>query len=214
MQNPAEIVDYECPDGGVLMWDMAGTLIPFDPVTGTPGPLPGCDEFLPELGRDFRQVVTTGDERDSARGLLSGFGLAGHFEEIYGDLFAPVGKPFGEILRHLGGSPCCSMAIGDRLRSDVASDTDGVVTLLINQNGDVATAGAVTLVLRSLLRKARDFPTAFDRLSQEWQAAPDLVGERSGGQITRASAGDLGFPCRLLRFEHPVLDGDRMIVQI
>ena len=37
------------PNGrSALLWDMAGTLIPYDPVTGRPGALPGCAEFLPE----------------------------------------------------------------------------------------------------------------------------------------------------------------------
>ena len=46
-----------------MFWDLAGTLIPYDNVTGRPGPLPGCGDFLPELARDFRLVVTTGERR-------------------------------------------------------------------------------------------------------------------------------------------------------
>ena len=57
----------------VIMWDMAGTLIPFDTVTGRPRALPGCDDFLPELARDYRMVCTTGDSTAGARGLLESF---------------------------------------------------------------------------------------------------------------------------------------------
>lgn len=214
MDHSSHLDDIACPEGGFLFWDMAGTLIPFDPLTGAPGPLPGCDEFLPELGQHFRMLVTTGDEQGSARGLLSGFGLVNHFEKIFGDLFAPVGKPYGEILRHLGGRPGCSLAIGDRIRSDVASDTPEVVTLLINQNGDIANAGAVSMVIRHLLRLEGNFPAAFEALAGQWEADPGPVGERAGGHITRCWRGDMGFPCQLMRFSHPVLDGDRMIIQI
>lgn len=198
----------------VLLWDMAGTLIPFDPSSGMPRALPGCDEFLPELARDFRLVVTTGDQPESATSLLSSFGLARHFENIYGDLFAPVGKPFGEILRHLGARPEHSLAVGDRLTADVASDTPRVVTLLINQDGDCGSAGLVALVIKTLRRHAHDFPAGFTA----WAAASELVPEglesRGGGDVVDARQADAGFPCRLLTYRHPVLDGDRFVIQI
>ncbi len=53
----------------IIMWDMAGTLIPFDPSTGRPRLLPGCEDFLPELAREFRMVCTTGDSTDRMRFL-------------------------------------------------------------------------------------------------------------------------------------------------
>ena len=84
------------PDGtpenrtAVMMWDMAGTLIPYDPVTGRPQPLPGCDQYLPELARHFRLVVTTGDGSASARGFLAGFEILPHMEQVFGDLSRTV----------------------------------------------------------------------------------------------------------------------------
>ena len=214
MDQPTESVQSNCQDGGVLLWDMAGTLIPFDPVTGSAGPLPGCGEFLPELSQDFRLVVTTGDQREGARSLLSGFGLASHFEKIYGDLFAPVGKPYGEILRQMGGNPDCSLAIGDRLRTDVASDTPDVVTLLINQNGDTVSAGLVAMVIRSLRKESPTFPAAFELLCGKAEPDDSLLGDRAGGEITHYWKYNMGFPCKLLRFSHTVLNGDRMIILI
>ncbi len=204
----------DCRDRAFLLWDMAGTLIPFDPVTGTPGALPGCDEFLPELGQDFRLVVTTGDQTDSARNLLGGFGLLCHFEKVFGDLFSPVGKPFGEILRQMGGKPSCSMAIGDRLGADIASDTPEVITLLINQGGDTVSAGLVALVIGKLRKLSPEFPEAFALLCQQSKPDDALLGKRGQGEVVKAWRGNLGFPCQLLLFQHPVLDGDRLIIQI
>jgi hypothetical protein len=198
----------------VLLWDMAGTLIPFDPYSGAPRALPECDEFLPELARDFRMVVTTGDGHDSARGLLAGFGLVNHFECIYGDLFSPVGKPYGEILRHLGGRPEWSLSIGDRMSADVASDTDQVVTLLINQGDDVATAGLVFLIISTLKRHAQDFPAAFVAWRETLEPAPEAMGPSYGGEIVEAHRTSKGLSCLLLTYRHPVLDGDRFIIQI
>ena len=196
------------------MWDMAGTLLPYNSVTGTTSPLPGCDDFLPELGQDYRMVVTTGDQKAGAQSLLSGFGLMGHFEKIFGDLFAPVGKPYGEILRNLGGRPACSVAIGDRLSTDVASDTSEVLTILINQGDETANAGAVAMAIRILRGKADTFPEAFDLVCQESQPDESLLGSRCGGEITHAWRCDKGLYCWMARFTHPVLDGDRMIIVI
>lgn len=198
----------------VLLWDLAGTLIPFDRATGTMGALPGSRNILPELGRRFRQVVTTGEETESARGLLTGFGLADNFEQIFGGLFAPLGKPYGEILRHLKAKPASSLAIGDRLGSDLASDTPEVVTLLLNQDGDIATAEVVAAVVDGMLSRAACFPSAFSALCKEWAPDHELAQELMGGRVTGAWRGELAVPCLLLRFEHPMLDGDRMIVQI
>ena len=98
-------------------------------MTGKASALPGGEEFLPEMGKDFRLVVTTGDEKRSARNLLSGFGLLSNFEDVFGDLYTPLGKPYGRILQQLGGNAECSLAIGDRLRADLPADTDKVVTV-------------------------------------------------------------------------------------
>lgn len=159
-------------------------------------------------------VVTTGDQKAGARSLLSGFGLMGHFEKIFGDLFAPVGKPYGEILRNLGGQPACSLAIGDRLSTDVASDTSEVLTILINQDGGTSSAGAVAMAIRILRGKADNFPEAFDLVCQESIPDDSLLGSRCGGEITHAWRCDKGLYCWMARFTHPVLDGDRMIIVI
>jgi beta-phosphoglucomutase-like phosphatase (HAD superfamily) len=197
-----------------LLWDMAGTLIPFDPYSGSPRALPGCDEFLPELAKEFRQVVTTGDQHDSARSLLSGFGLAHHFEQIYGDLFAPVGKPFGEVLRHLGARPEQSLAIGDRLTADIASDHQGVVSILINQGKDTVSVGMISLIIKHLRKLGPDFPSAFSAWCEASEPVPEAIGPRSGGELVDVRQAVAGFTCRLMTFRHPVLDGDRFIIQI
>jgi hypothetical protein len=197
-----------------LLWDMAGTLIPFNQVTGVPCVLPDADQFLAELGQSFGQVVTTGDIASSARALLAGFGIAGHFQQIFGDLFEPVGKPYGAILKKLGGDPRQSLAIGDRLRADIASDTADVVTLLINQEGDTVTTGLVAHIIASLQREGPSFPEAFAVWQKKAVPAPELVGSRVGGQIVSAARLDLGFALDLLQFSHPALDGDRLIIQI
>lgn len=210
----SETPRLDCKDKAFLLWDMAGTLVPFDPVTGSPRALPGCDEFLPELGQDFRLIVTTGDQKDSARNLLGGFGLLSHFEKVFGDLFSPVGKPYGEILRQLGGLPTCSLAIGDRLGADIASDTPEVVTLLINQGDDTVSAGLVAMVIGKLRKMSPNFPEAFHLLCQKSEPDESLQGYRGQGEVVKAWRGNLGFPCQMFLFQHPVLDGDRLIIQI
>lgn len=197
------------------MWDMAGTLIPFDPATGRPRALPGCDDFLPELKRDFRMVCTTGDSTAGARTLLENFEIMPHLEAIFGDLHEPVGKPYREILRQLEGSPPHSVAFGDRLRSDVASDTDQVVTILLNQDGDLNSAGMASYMIHVLNRQAADdYPTAFRHLTITAAIDKNTVGEVAGGRITAAWRRNDGFDYRLWMFEHEALDGPRMVIAL
>jgi len=191
---------------------MAGTLIPFDPISGKPGPLPGCDEYLPELGRDFRLVVTTGDETASARALLRRFDLLDHFETVVGDLFARMGKPYGDILRGLGGTPSRSLAIGDRLQADICGDCDDVVTLLVNQNGDTGNAGMVAWMVARLLKEDPEFPAAFDKLASTADPDGEVPRPTHGGEIVGSWKRQDGFPWHLLRFKHPALGGDRRII--
>jgi len=198
----------------VLLWDMAGTLIPFDPVTGRPGALPGSDEFLPELGRDFRLVVTTGDNTAGARGLLREHELLRYFEVVYGDLYGPVGKPYGAILAQLEAEPGRSLAIGDRLRADIAADTDQVVTVLINQDGAPSGAGMIAFLIGRLKKRAERFPDAFDALLAEGDPSPSAEGEFQGGTVVQAVRWHDGFPVQLRVFRHPGLDGDRRIIII
>lgn len=193
---------------------MAGTLIPYDAVSGRPSALPGCAEFLPELGRDFRMFVTTGDTAAGARGLLRDHELLRHFEAVYGDLFGPVGKPYGAILRQVGAEPRLSLAIGDRLRADIPGDTDELVTVLINQDGEVINAGMVGFLISRLRRRGGDFPAAFDALLAEGEAAPAAEGECQGGTVVRAAVSHDGFDLNLRLFRHPALAGDRRLIVI
>jgi hypothetical protein len=198
----------------VMMWDMAGTLIPYDPVTGRPQPLPGCDQYLPELARHFRLVVTTGDGSASARGFLAGFEILPHLEQVFGDLGNPVGKPYGEVLRVLGGRPENSLAVGDRLRADIPADTDQVVTILVNQDGDIINAGMVSFMVHLLRKQSDNFPQAFHLLAANAAPDPDPVGSAWGGEVTRAWRRNDGFEYRLVVYRHSALDGDRLIIII
>lgn len=203
-----------CNGSGVLLWDMAGTLIPFDPITGRATALPGGEEFLPEMGKNFRLFVTTGDESRSARNLLSGFGLLSSFEDVFGGLYTPLGKPYGRILRKIKGNPQCCLAIGDRLRADLPADTGDVVTILINQNNEIINAGMVSFLISILKKHGDTFPEAFHNLAQDANPAPELVGELQGGQVTSAWNCRAGFSFQMKKFEHPLLDGERLLIVI
>jgi len=203
-----------CYGSGILFWDMAGTLIPFDPVPGRACALPGGEEFLPEMGKDFRLFVTTGDETRSARNLLSGFGLLPNFEDVFGGLYTPLGKPYGSILRKIEGRPECCLAVGDRLRADLPSDTDQVVTLLINQNGETISAGKVSFLISILKKNGDSFPAAFHALTEKSEPAPESIGELQGGQVTSAWNCRTGFSFKMLKYEHPLLDGERLLIVI
>ncbi|MCP4571371.1 MAG: HAD family hydrolase [bacterium] len=198
----------------VLLWDLAGTLLPWDETTGRPGVLPGCDEYLPELCREFRQYVTTGDSCGGARQLLAGFEILEYFEDVYGDLMGPVGKPYGAILQAVGGDPARSLAVGDRLKSDVAADTPDVVTVLINQDGRTHNCAMVAFLVHLLRRKNAFFPAAFDTLMAGADPDPDVLGEAQGGEITAAGRRSDGLSYRLWRFEHTLLDEPRRVVVI
>ena len=198
----------------VMLWDMAGTLIPYDLVTGRPLPLPGCHDFLPEIARHFRMVVTTGDGTASARGFLAGFEILQYLEQVFGDLAFPVGKPYGEILRQLGGKPDNSLAVGDRLRADIPADTDRVVTILINQDGDIINAGMVSFMTHILRKQSLCFPEAFRLLAANAAPDPESVGSASGGEIIEAWRRNDGFPYRLQVYRHSALAGERLIIVI
>ena len=206
----------DLPDNrdAVMFWDMAGTLIPYDPVTGKPLPLPGCDDFLPEIARHFRLVVTTGDGTASARSYLANFEILPHLEQVFGDLIYPIGKPYGEILRQLGGQPDHSLAVGDRLRADIPADTDRMVTILINQEGEVINAGMVSFMTHILRKQSVVFPEAFRLLTAAATVDPEPVGPVWGGEITEAWRRNDGFDYQLLVFRHSALQGDRLVIVI
>ena len=197
-----------------MLWDMAGTLIPYDPVTGRPLPLPGCDDFLPEMARRFRLVVTTGDSTATARDLLDSYEILPHMEQVFGDLTSPVGKPYGEILRQMGGEPDRSLAIGDRLLADIPSDTDRVVTILINQDGNIVNAGMISFMTHILRKQSECFPAAFRLLAAKAASDPEPVGSTRGGEITEAWRRNDGFDYGLMIYRHSALAGDRLIIVI
>lgn len=206
--------DHTSPSTAIMCWDMAGTLIPYDPVTGRPFPLPGFSDFLPELARYFRLVVTTGDGTASARGFLDNFEILPHMEKVFGDLMYPVGKPYGQILRELGGEPEQSLAVGDRLRADIPADTDRMVTILINQEGEIINAGMVSFMTHILRKQSPSFPEAFRLLAANAAPDPEPVGSAWGGEITEAWRRNDGFDYRLLVYRHSALAGDRLIILI
>ncbi len=196
-----------------ILWDMAGTLISFDPDTSKQCTLPGCEDFLPELSRDFRLLCTTGDRTSSARELLDNFDVLPYLETIYGGLNQTVGKPYGDILRQLDGSPAHSIAVGDRLVADIASDTDQVVSILINQGSTLDSAGMVSYMIHVLNRQsADDYPTAFRHLTINAAIDKSAIGPAAGGRITAAWQRHDGFDYRLWIFEHDALEGERLVI--
>lgn len=199
----------------VLMWDLAGTLIAIDPGTGRACVLPGAQDFLPDLNRDFRQVVTTGDQTADARALLRGFELLDHMEDVFGNLGQPIGKPHGAILQRLGCEPAHSLVIGDRLGADVASDSDRLVSILINQNSDLTGAGVVTFLIHILRKQGKgDFVSAFDALTAHAETIDCDNPPAGGGTITGAWKRDDGLGYRLWTWEHPLLDGVRRFILV
>ncbi|MBK7048436.1 MAG: HAD family hydrolase [bacterium] len=199
--------------GGLLLWDMAGTLLFVDPGTGKPASLPGCDVYLPELARDFRHVVTTGDTAAEARHQLGAHEILPHLVRIYADLHEPVGKPYGRVIAELGAGTDRSLAVGDRLRSDVGSDTDRVVSILVNQEERAVNAGMIAYMVHILRRQsAADFLTAFHHLTITAMPEPEDVGPRAGGEVVQAWRRDDGFPYRLWLWTHPELEGRRAVI--
>ena len=133
--------------------------------------------YLPELARDFRHVVTTGDTAAEARHQLGAHEILPHLVRIFADLHEPVGKPYGRVIEELGAGTARSLAVGDRLRSDVGSDTDRVVSILVNQEERPVNAGMIAYMVHILRRQsAADFLTAFHHLTITAMPEPDDVG--------------------------------------
>lgn len=200
---------------GLMLWDMAGTLVSIDPHTGKPGSLPGCDVYLPELAREFRHVVTTGDTASEARHTLGAHEILPHLVRIFADLHESVGKPYGRVIQEMGASADRSLAVGDRMRADVGSDTDRVVSILVGQEGRPVNAGMIAYMVHILRRQsAGDFLTAFHHLTITAMPEPDDIGPRAGGEVVAAWRRDDGFPYRLLLWTHPELEGQRALIVI
>ncbi len=199
--------------GGLLLWDMAGTLVFVDPHSGKPVPLPGCDVYLPELARDFRHVVTTGDSAVEARHQLGAHEILPHMVRIWADLHEPVGKPYGRVVAEMAAGWERSLAVGDRLRSDVAADTDRIVSILVNQEARPVNAGVIAYMVHILRRQsAGDFLTAFHHLTITAMPEPADIGPQSGGEVVAAWRRDDGFPYRLWLWTHPGLEGRRAVI--
>ena len=214
MGNPGPEASPRNALGRVLLWDLAGTLLVHDRITGRSGPLPGWEESLPGLARDFRMVVATGEGTESARSLLLDRGMLPYFEEVFGDLLTPGGKPHGEILRQLGGRPELSLVIGDRLRGDIPTDCDDLVTLLVNQSGEILNAGAVAAIVRALQNVAPTMPAAFRELAGLAEPDPEALGPHGGGMVTAAWRSKELFGARLWIFEPDRLESRRPVVLI
>jgi len=212
MPNPVARPENTQNRESCLFWDMAGTLLAFDPITGRPGTMPGCREYLPELGKDFRLYVTTGYSTGSARALLKDFGLIEFFDDIYGDLGMPVGKPYGEIMRRVGGAQESSLAIGDRLNSDICMDCNDLVTVLVNQSGEIVNVGMVMHLIKVLKKQSLSFCDAFDKISLNAEENPGAVGPARGGRITHAWNVGGGFPFQLWKYHHEILGNERRII--
>lgn len=214
MPDSAHASDNPAPPNGAFLWDMAGTLIAYDGITGRPGAIPGGEEFLPELGKLFRLFVTTGDETDNARTMLRGFELLRHFEDVFGNLYTPLGKPYGQILRQVGCAPERSLAIGDRLRSDLPADTPDVVLFLVNQRDEIINAGTVRFLVDKLRELGDTFPAAFRALAATGTPDPEAVGELMGGRVAQAWRVKAGPRLRLFEYQHSLLDGGRLVIEI
>ena len=200
--------------GPVLLWDLAGTLLVYDGITHRSGPLPGWETALPDLARDFRMVVATGEGSASARGWLAEHGLMPYFEEVFGDLLSPGGKPHGEILRELGGRPAHSLVIGDRLRGDVPADSEQLITLLVNQDGEILDAALIGEIIRTLQKAAPTMPEAFREFAGRAKPDPYSLGPRGGGLVTAAWRSDELSGARLWIFESDWLDERRSIILV
>ncbi len=200
--------------GKVLLWDLAGTLLVHDQTTRRSGPLPGWDAALPDLSRDFRMVVATGEESGSARRLLTDYGMMPFFEEVFGDLLTPGGKPHGEILHRMGGRPELSLVIGDRLLGDLASDCDDLVTLLVNQDGEILNGPIMAAAVRHLEAAAATMPDAFRELVGRSEPDPESLGPCGGGMVTAAWRCDELSGARLWIFEPDWMDAQRSVVVI
>jgi hypothetical protein len=200
--------------GRVLLWDLAGTLLVHDETSHRSGPLPGWETALPSLASDFRMAVATGEGTSSARNLLSGYGLMPFFEEIFGDLLAHGGKPHGEILRQLGGRPELSLAIGDRLQSDVPGDCENLVTLIVNQNNEILNGELIANTVRAMQKAAPTMPDAFRELAERATPDPEVLGPHSGGLVSAAWRSEELSGARLWIFEPDWVDSRRAIILV
>lgn len=128
-------------------------------------------------------------------------------------IYQPVGKPYGRVIAELGAGTDRSLAVGDRLRADIGSDTDRVVSILVNQEERPVNAGMIAYMVHILRRQsATDFLTAFHHLTITAMPEPADIGPAAGGSIEAAWRRDDGFPYRLWLWTHPELVGQRAVI--
>ncbi|MBU8870163.1 MAG: HAD family hydrolase [Gemmatimonadales bacterium] len=214
MRETGKETKFDEAMGRILLWDLAGTLLIHDEITHRTGPLPGWEDSLPGLARDFRMVVATGEESNSAGYWLEDYGLLPFFEEVFGGLLSHGGKPHGEILHQLGGQPKLSLVIGDRLRGDIPTDCDDLVTLLVNQDGKILDAGLIAETVRFLQQAAPTMPEAFRKLAARSEPDPESLGNRSDGMVTAAWRSKELSGARLWIFEPDWLETPRAVIVI
>lgn len=197
-----------------ILWDLAGTLLMSDPTTRRMAPFPGWELILPDLARQNRMIVTTGEESESARYLLAKYALTPYFEEVFGDLIAPAGKPHGKILHSLGGDTRQSLVIGDRLRGDVPADSEELLMVLVDEEAMADDPAQLPRVLRALCDGADSVPVAFRGFCERAEPDPESIGPRDGGLVTAAWRSPELSGARLWIFEPDWLYGRRMIVAL
>jgi len=180
---------------GILFWDLAGTLLSLDESTRKIRTLPGCDEALDILHRDFTLLVSTGDLAASARLMLRQAGLLGYFADIYGNLWAPAGKPYREILTEWQVSEEYCLAIGDRVNYDIPADCPRLVTVIINQNSFSLHAGIIVELVQRLQSQGEDFYATFRRLVDKVGPGPgEELDTRAGSPANARSPAGPGSP--------------------
>lgn len=189
---------------GILFWDMAGTLLGRDIVTGRIRALPGSDEALALLSDRYIHHLTTSDITEHARALLQDVGLLQSFSGVHGNFARRTGKSYGAIAADLGVPPECCLAIGDYLPGDLPADTERLVTVLVNQRDFTLHASVIVALADLLATHGADNFTAFENLlaGAEHMTGADLPLWRREDD----------FEYFLTWYEHTTLNGRRPLI--
>ncbi|HOX26940.1 MAG TPA: hypothetical protein PLL30_14105 [Candidatus Krumholzibacteria bacterium] len=188
----------------LLFFDLAGTLEVRDPVTGRWGAWPGVAASLADLAVDHDLHLTTGDGTDEAAGTLEEYGLGRHFRRVHGDLRG-AGKPFGALAAALGRAPAHCLAVGDNPFSDTASDTDEVVSVLLEHSRTLVEPTRVVALVREL-GVSGSFLAGFLAAADRAGASEDPVARLQDLAPTRLGGGGrLGWWLKEPRARRPVV---------
>ncbi len=196
---------------GVILWDMAGTLLSSEEGTNKLCAMPGCEGALGALHQDHTLIVATGDFAASARLMLREVGLLEYFADIYGTLWAPVGKPYGEILTEWDVPQERCLAIGDRLNFDIPADCSRLVTVVVNQNGFTLHGDAIVELVRVLAANGEDYYSAFQNLMAKAESHPATDGSGAGSHPRRWRDRD-GLDFELTWHRHAALPEERPVI--